>query len=53
MSVAGRDVGPAATEKGLLRVLARNSGRVVSAESLLRQVWLGRNNGDAERLRST
>ena len=50
--VAGSDVALTATEYELLRVLSRGGARVSSIESLLRQVWRGRNNGDAERLRT-
>ena len=52
VSVAGRDVALTATEYELLRVLSRNEGRVSTTESLLRQVWRGQHNGDAERLRT-
>ncbi len=52
VSVAGRDVALTATEYELLRVLSRNAGRVATFESLLRQVWRGESNGDAERLRT-
>ena len=52
VSVAGRDVTLTATEYELLRVLSRNSGRVVDTEALLRQVWRGRNNGDTELVRT-
>ena len=51
VSVAGREVALTATEFELLRVLSRNAGRVVSAESLLRQVWAGRHEDDTERVR--
>ena len=51
VSVAGRDVALTATEFELLRVLSRSAGRVVSAETLLRQVWGGRHEEDTERVR--
>ena len=52
VSVAGRTVQLTATEYELLRVLSRNAGRVSTHESLLRQVWGGRNYGDTELVRT-
>ena len=42
VSVAGRAVLLTATEFELLRVLSVNAGRVLTYDSLLRQVWAGR-----------
>ena len=42
VTVAGRTVELTATEYSLLRVLSLNSGRVVTYDTLLRQVWAGR-----------
>ena len=39
VSVAGRRVALTATEYDLLYVLARNAGRIVTRDALLRQVW--------------
>ena len=52
VSVAGRPVQLTATEFDLLRVLTLNAGRVSSYESLLRQVWGGRQNGDTDLVRT-
>ena len=52
VSVEGREVALTATEYALLRVLSRNKGRVASVESLLRQVWRGRDNGDQQMVRT-
>ena len=52
MSVAGRPVQLTATEYELLCVLSRHEGRVSTYESLRRQVWGGRNNGDTELVRT-
>ena len=52
VSVAGRDVALTATEYELLRVLSRNKGRLASVESLLRQVWRGRDDGDQQMVRT-
>ena len=52
VSVAGRDVALTATEYELLRVLSRGGARVSSTESLLRQVWGGRHDGDTEPVRT-
>ena len=45
VTVAGSPVELTATEYDLLRVLALNAGRVVTRETLLRQLW-GRSNAD-------
>ena len=47
VQVAGRPVQLTATEFDLLRVLSVNAGRVLTNEALLRQVWGGRDAGDA------
>ena len=52
VSVAGRPVQLTATEFELLRVLSVNAGRLVTLESLLRQVWGARDSGDAVLVRS-
>ena len=52
MSVAGRDVPLTATEYELLRMLSLSAGRVVTHDSLLRQVWNQGENGDPQRLRT-
>ena len=52
VTVAGREVRLTATEYDLLRVLSRAKGRVVSAASLLRQVWSREDDGDTERPRT-
>ena len=46
VSVAGRPVQLTATEFELLRVLAVNAGRILTYDSLLRQVWTQRDSGD-------
>ena len=52
VSVAGRGADLTATEYELLRVLSLNAGRVVTTNSLLRQVWGRRGGGDSERVRT-
>ena len=52
VTVGGGQVELTATEYELLRVLSLNAGRVVTYESLLRQVWSGREAGDAHRVRT-
>ena len=42
VTVDGRPIALTATEYDLLRVLSQNAGRVLTHESLLRQVWAGR-----------
>ena len=51
VSVAGRPVKLTVTEYELLRVLSLNAGRVSTYETLLRQVWGGRN-GDPRSVRA-
>ncbi len=46
VTVAGRPLELTATEFGLLRVLSVNAGRVVTYDSLLRQVWGRPEHGD-------
>ena len=52
VSVADRPVPLTATEYDLLRVLSVNAGRVVTYDSLLRQVWGGRDYGDPQLVRA-
>ena len=52
VTVAGRAVRLTATEYELLRVLSVNAGRVVSYESLLRQVWRKRPHAGVQHLRT-
>ena len=47
VTLAGRRVELTATEYELLRVLSVNAGRVVTHDSLLRQVWSRRESGNA------
>ena len=47
VTMAGRPVKLTATEYNLLRVLSLNAGRVITYDSLLRQVWVRRESGDA------
>ena len=41
-----------AKEFDLLQILSRNAGRVVAMETLLRQVWRGRDPSDTDRVRT-
>ena len=50
--MAGREVELTATEFELLRALSINAGRVSTYEALLRQVWGGRDYGDADLVRA-
>ena len=50
--MAGRPVELTATEYELLRVLSLNAGRVVTYDTLLRQVWSRRRGGDSEPVRT-
>ena len=50
--MAGRPVPLTATEYELLRVLSINARRVLTYDSLLRQVWGGRDRGDAKLVRT-
>ena len=52
VSVAGRAVRLTATEFELLRVLSVNAGRVLTCDSLLRQVWARRESANVILLRS-
>ena len=51
VSVAGRAVDLTATEYELLRVLSLHAGRVTAYDTLLRQVWSGRDHADANLVR--
>ena len=51
-SLAGRPVRLTATEYELLRVLSVEAGRVVTYEALLRRLWNGRRDRDAELVRT-
>ena len=51
VSVAGNPVDLTATEYELLRVLALDAGRVVTFDTLLRRIWSGRDNADANLVR--
>ena len=51
-SLAGRDVSLTAIEFDLLRALSLEAGRVVTNETLLRQVWGRRNSDDTDRVRT-
>ena len=46
VSVAGRLVHLTATEYDLLRILSVNAGRVLTYDSLVRQIWSGPDQGD-------
>ena len=52
VSVGRRTVSLTATEYDLLRILALNAGRVVTSDSLLRQLWGARNSSDTEPVRA-
>jgi len=52
VSVAGRAVRLTATEFELARVLSVNAGRVLTCDSLLRQVWARRESANVMLLRS-
>ena len=52
VTLAGRALELTATEYNLLRVLALNAGRVVTYDTLLRQVWGGRSYGDPKLVRA-
>ena len=52
VTVAGRTVRLTATEFELLRLLSVNAGRVLTHDSLLRQVWAGRRAGTVVLLRA-
>ena len=52
VGVSGRAVQLTATEFELLRVLSVNAGRVLTYDSLLRQVWVGRDSGNVMLVRA-
>ncbi len=52
VTVAGRPVDLTATEYELLRVLSLGAGRVVTFDSLIRQVWHGRKHGNRKLVRA-
>ncbi|MXX33270.1 MAG: response regulator [Gemmatimonadetes bacterium] len=52
VSLAGRPLELTATEYGLLRVLSLNAGRVVTRDTLLRQVWGRRARHKSEAVRT-
>ena len=52
VTVAGDPVTLTATEYGLLRLLALNAGKVLTFETLLRQVWRGREGADPNAVRA-
>ena len=52
VTVGGRAVTLTATEYEILRILSVHAGRVVTSESLLRQVWEGREPTGTERVRA-
>ena len=52
VTLAGRALELTVTEYNLLRVLSLNAGRVATHETLLRQVWGGRHNGDSKLVRA-
>ena len=52
VTVAGHSVQLTATEYELLRVLSANAGRVTTYDSLLRQVWRGKDTGDSQSVRA-
>ena len=52
VTLAGHPVELTATEFELLRVLSVNAGRVTTYDSLLRQVWSGKDTGDSQSVRA-
>ena len=52
VSVAGSPVALTRTEYELLRVLTLNAGRVITYESLLRQVWVHPDTADVQQVRN-
>ena len=52
VTVHGSAVAFTATEYEILRILSVNAGRVVTSESLLRQVWPDRESTDTDRVRA-
>ena len=52
VTVAAHPVRLTATEYELLRVLSVNPGRVMTYDSLIRQIWNGPDSGDTDRVRT-
>ena len=52
MTVDTRPVRLTATEYELLHILSVNAGRVVTYDSLIRQLWNGTDSGDPDRVRT-
>ena len=52
VTVGGRPVRLTATEFDLLRLLSVNAGRVMTYDSLIRQLWNGPDPGDPDRVRT-
>ena len=52
VTVAGHPVELTATEYKMLRALSVNAGRVTTYDSLLRQVWSGKDTGDSQSVRA-
>ena len=52
MTVAGSPLELTATEFDLLKALSVNAGRVITYDSLLRQVWGRREHGDPQLVRT-
>ncbi len=52
VTMAARPVDLTATEYELLHILSVNAGRVVSYDSLIRQLWNGPESGDQDRVRT-
>ncbi len=52
VTVAGRPVRLTATEYHLLQILSLNAGRVMTYDSLIRQLWSPLNHGDRDRVRT-
>ncbi len=52
VTLAGRDIPLTGTEFDLLRFLSHNAGRVVTHQTLLRQVWGRRGSEDSARVRT-
>ena len=52
VTMAGRPLELTATEYEMLRVLSVNAGRVTTYDSLIRQVWSGKDTGDSQSVRA-
>ena len=52
VTMSGHSVELTATEYEMLRVLSVNAGRVTTYDSLLRQVWSGKDTGDSQSVRA-